>query len=133
VKPVGEWRLTIKSSERVLTDVLDKTGALMIRPRYIHQLKDISNAHKVKFEVQSPEGLKKLPSSFVVVELPYTDNQEQQITGLFEYAYGAMRLVAVDNEKIAEGTGDEIIAFFETPLQTKTGTNVHVYEAYNSP
>jgi hypothetical protein len=129
VKPVGEWRLTIKSSERVLTDVLDKTGALMIRPRYINQLKDISKTQKVKFKVKSPEGVNKLPSSFVVVELDYSDNQVQQVTGLFEYAYGAIRLVAVDDEKLAEGSGDEIVAFFEAPLQKKTGTSIRVYEA----
>jgi len=126
---VGEWRLTIKASERVLTDVLDKTGALMIRPMYINQLKDISQTQKVKFKVKSPEGVNKLPSSFVVVEMDYSDNQVKQVTGLFEYAYGAIRLVAVDNEKLAEGSGDEIVAFFEAPLQKKTGTNIRVYES----
>ena len=126
---MGEWRLTIKAAERVLTDVLDKTGALMIRPRYINQLKDISQTEKVKFKVKSPEGMNKLPSSFVVVEMDYSDNQVKQVTGLFEYAYGAVRLVAVDNEKLAEGSGDEIVAFFEAPLQKKTGTNIRVYEA----
>lgn len=126
---MGEWRLTIKASERVLTDVLDKTGALMIRPRYINQLKDISQTQRVKFKVKSPEGVTKLPSSFVVVEMDYSDNQVKQVTGLFEYAYGAIRLVAVDNEKLAEGSGDEIVAFFEAPLQKKTGTNIRVYEA----
>ncbi len=126
---MGEWRLTIKASERVLTDVLDKTGALMIRPMYINQLKDISQTQKVKFKVKSPEGVNKLPSSFVVVEMDYSDNQVKQVTGLFEYAYGAIRLVAVDNEKLAEGSGDEIVAFFEAPLQKKTGTNIRVYES----
>lgn len=129
MKPVGEWRLTIKTSERVLTDVLDKTGALMIRPRYINQLKDISQTQKVKFKVKSPEGVNKLPSSYVVVEMDYSDNQVKQVTGLFEYAYGALRLVAVDNEKLAEESGDEIVAFFEAPLQKKTRTNIRVYEA----
>ena len=126
---MGEWRLTIKASERVLTDVLDKTGALMIRPMYINQLKDISQTQKVKFKVKSPEGVNKLPSSFVVVEMDYTDNQVKQVTGLFEYAYGAIRLVAVDNEKLAEGSGDELVAFFEAPLQKRTGTNIRVYES----
>ncbi len=126
---MGEWRLTIKTSERVLTDVLDKTGALMIRPRYINQLKDISQTQKVKFKVKSPEGVNKLPSSYVVVEMDYSDNQVKQVTGLFEYAYGALRLVAVDNEKLAEESGDEIVAFFEAPLQKKTRTNIRVYEA----
>ncbi len=126
---MGEWRLTIKASERVLTDVLDKTGALMIRPSYINQLKDISETQKVKFKVKSPEGVNKLPSSFVVVEMDYSDNQVKQVTGLFEYAYGAIRLVAIDNEELAEGNGDEILAFFEAPLQKKIGTNIRVYEA----
>lgn len=129
---MGEWRLTIKTSERVLTDVLDKTGALMIRPRYINQLKDISQTQKVKFKVKSPEGVNKLPSSYVVVEMDYSDNQVKQVTGLFEYAYGALRLVAVDNEKLAEESGDEIVAFFEAPLQKKTRTNIRVYEAWSA-
>ncbi len=126
---MGKWRVKIESSQRVLTDVLDKTGALMIRPRYINQLKDISKTHQVNFFVQSPEGLNKLPSSFVVVEMIKSENKPRQVTGLFEYAYGAVRLVAVDDEELVKRSGDEMIAFFEAPLQEETDTNIHVYEA----
>ncbi|MFX1490784.1 MAG: hypothetical protein ACFFBU_00805 [Promethearchaeota archaeon] len=126
---MGDWRIRMKSSERVLTDVLDKTGAKMIRPKFINELKEISKTHMMTFEVQSPEGLNKLASSFVVVEYITADNKVHNVTGLFEYAYGALRLVAVDDEKLANASGDDIIAFFETPLQKKTRTSIHVYEA----
>lgn len=129
---MGDWRVTIKSSERVLTDVLDKTGALMIRPRFINRLKSISTTHQVKFQILSPNGINKLPTSFVIVELVKATNQKQQITGLFEYSYGALRLVAVDDQALANGTGDDIIAFFEAPLQKKTNTDIHVYEAQSN-
>lgn len=126
---MGDWHIRLKSSERVLTDVLDKTGAKMIRPKFINELKEISQTHMMNFEVKSPEGLNKLSSRFVLVEYATTDNQVHNVTGLFEYAYGALRLVAVDDEKLANASGDDIIAFFETPLQKKTKTSIHVYEA----
>jgi hypothetical protein len=126
---VGDWHVRIKSSERVLTDVLDKTGAKMIRPKFINELKEISKTHTMNFKIKSPEGLNKLASSFVVVEFINSDNQVHHTTGLFEYAYGAIRLVAVDDEELASASGDDIIAFFETPLQKKTETSIHVYEA----
>lgn len=101
----------------------------MIRPRYINELKVISKIYKVTFQVTSPEGMNKLPSSYFVVELINPDNQIPLVTGLFEYAYGAIRLVALDNEELTTKSGDDMIAFFEAPLQQETHTTIHVYEA----
>lgn len=123
-----QWRITLNSKERVLSDVLDKTGALMIRPRYINELKTISQTHKVQLQVQSPEGINKLPSSFVVVEFTNPENQMPSVMGLFEYAYGAIRLVGLDNDELMTKSGDDMIAFFEAPLQQKTAFIVRVYE-----
>lgn len=123
-----QWRITLNSKERVLSDVLDKTGALMIRPRYINELKTISQTHKVQLQVQSPEGINKLPSSFVVVEFTNPENQMPSVIGLFEYAYGAIRLVALDNDELMTKSGDDMIAFFEAPLQQKTRFTVRVFE-----
>ena len=100
----------------------------MIRPRYINELRTISQIQKVPFEVKSPEGINKLASSFFVVELTKQENQMPSVIGLFEYAYGAIRLVALDNEDLMAKSGDDIIAFFEAPLQHKTGITVRVYE-----
>lgn len=126
---MNPWRIILDSKERILSDVLDKTGSLMIRPRYINELKAISQTHKVKFQVKSPEGMNKLASRYFVVELINLDNPIQSVTGLFEYAYGAVRLVAVDNEELMKKSGDDMIAFFEAPLQQKTRASVLVYEA----
>ncbi|MFW9830327.1 MAG: hypothetical protein ACFFD8_00915 [Candidatus Thorarchaeota archaeon] len=125
---MGDWRVTFKSSERILTDVLDKTGALMIRPRFINQLKSISKTQQTNFKVISPEGINKLPSSFVIVELVKQNKLKKPITGLFEYSYGALRLVAVDSQELANENGDQIIAFFEAPLQKKTPADIFIYE-----
>ena len=125
---VPQWRITLNSKERILRDVLDKTGALMIRPRYINELKTISQTHKVQLQVQSPEGINKLPSSFVVVEFTNPENQMPSVMGLFEYAYGAIRLVALDNDELMMKSGDDMVAFFEAPLQQKTRFIVRVYE-----
>ncbi len=122
------WRVRLKSKEHVLRDVLDKTGALMIRPRYINELKAISQLHKVQFQVKSPEGINKLPSSYFVVELTKPDNQMPSVIGLFEYAYGAIRLVALNSEDLMKKSGDDIVAFFEAPLQHNTGQTIRVYE-----
>lgn len=124
-----EWRVTFKSSERSLKDILHKTGSLLIRTRYIEQLKKIANTYKTKLRVQSPEGVNKLASSFFIVEFIKSENQDPFVTGLFEYAYGAIRLVAIDNMELAEKTGDEIIAFFEGPLQQSDNTLINVYES----
>ncbi len=124
-----EWRVTFKSSERSLKDILHKTGSLLIRTRYIDQLKKIAKTYKVQLKVQSPEGVNKLSSSFFIVEFLKFENQDPFVTGLFEYAYGAIRLVAIDNEELARRTGDEIIAFFEGPLQKSVNTLIHVYES----
>ncbi|MFX1575918.1 MAG: hypothetical protein ACFFCF_01965 [Promethearchaeota archaeon] len=128
---MNHWHITFKSKERVLTDVLDKTGALMIRPRFINELRTISQINKVQFSVKSPEGVKKLPSSYFVVEISYLGNKMPQVTGLFEYAYGAIRLVALDSEELTKRSGDDMIAFFEAPLQKKSGITVRVFETKN--
>jgi hypothetical protein len=128
---VNHWHITLKSKERVLTDVLDKTGALMIRPRFINELKTISQTNKVQFNVKSPEGVNKLPSSYFVVEISYLGNKMPPVMGLFEYAYGAIRLVALDSEELTKRSGDDMVAFFEAPLQKKSGITVRVFETKN--
>jgi len=129
---MNPWRIILNSKERVLRDVLDKTGALMIRPRYINELKTISQIHKKQFQVKSPDGINKLPSSYFVVEIIHPENHIPPVTGLFEYAYGAIRLVALDNEALTKKSGDDMIAFFEAPLQRNIGISVHVYEVKNN-
>ena len=104
----------------------------MIRPRFINELKTISQIRKVQFQIISPEGINKLPSSYFIVELVKHDNSMQSTTGLFEYAYGAIRLVALDNEELAKKGGDDIITFFESPLQQSTSASVFVYEVKSS-
>lgn len=128
---MDQWRVKLKSKEHLLGDVLDKTGALMIRPRYINELRTISQTQKVSFKVKSPEGINKLPSSYFIVELTKQENQMPSVIGLFEYAYGAIRLVALDNDDLMAKSGDDMIAFFEAPLQNKTGITVQVYETQN--
>jgi hypothetical protein len=126
---VDEWRVIFRSSEKILKDILQKTGALLIRPRFITELKSFAKTHRVKLEIRSPEGINKLPSSFFVVEVKNQDASSEAVFGLFEYAYGAIRLVAIDNDTLSHGTGDEIIAFFETPVQKRSASNIIVYES----
>jgi hypothetical protein len=113
----------------VLRDILQKTGSKVIRPRCLKELKGISTTHRVKFQVQSPEGINKLPSSFFIVKLLIPENNNRSVTGLFEYAYGAIRIVAIDDEELANREGDVIIAFFEAPLHENTDSTIHVYES----
>ena len=129
MKVVDEWQITIKSSKRVLRDILNKTGSKLIRLRFINELKGISTTHRVNYQVRSPEGTNKLASSFFVVKLLISENNTRSVMGLFEYAYGAIRLVAIDDEELANRDGDAIIAFFEQPLQKSTSTIIHVYES----
>ncbi|MDO8056772.1 MAG: hypothetical protein Q6361_07920 [Candidatus Hermodarchaeota archaeon] len=126
---MDEWHITLKSSKRILKDVLHKTGSMLIRPRFINELKGISTTHRVNFQVQSPEGISKLPSSFFVVKLDVVENSTRRVTGLFEYAYGAIRIVAIDDEELATKDGDTIIAFFEAPLHDNAASKVHIYES----
>jgi hypothetical protein len=126
---VDEWQITLKSSKHALKDILHKTGSKLIRPRFINELKGISKIHQVNFQIQSPEGINKLPSSFFVVELLFTENNTRRVTGLFEYSYGAIRIVAVDDEELARRDGDAIIAFFEAPLHENINSTVHIYES----
>jgi hypothetical protein len=39
--------------------------------------------------------------------------------GLFEYYSGGLRLVGLDNLKIASLSGSEILGFFENPIHSK--------------
>jgi hypothetical protein len=102
---------------------------MLIRPRFINELKGISKTHRVNFQIQSPEGVNKLPSSFFVVKLFHSENATRRVTGLFEYAYGAIRIVAIDDEELAKRDGDAIIAFFEAPLHETATSKVHIYES----
>ncbi|MFX1564580.1 MAG: hypothetical protein ACFFCH_01165 [Promethearchaeota archaeon] len=129
---MGKWRIILKSKELHFCDVLDKTGALMIRPRYINELKEISQIHTVPFQVKSPDGVNKLPSKYFVVGLISPDNHISSVMGLFEYAYGAIRLVALNNKELSKRSGDDMVAFFEAPLQKKTEQTIHVFEVRSS-
>lgn len=126
---MDQWHIILESKELTFSDVLDKTGALMIRPRYINELKAISQNHRVPFQVKSPEGINKLPSSYFVVELISSDNHVHSVMGLFEYAYGAIRLVGLNSEELTNKSGDDMVAFFEAPLQKKTQLTIRVFEA----
>jgi len=126
---VGDWLVTFPSAERALIDVVLKTGSLLIRPRFIEELKALAIVQRVKLGVRSPRGVEKLPSSYVVVEVQREGTGAQSTTGLFEYAYGALRLVAIDNRDLADRNGNEIIAFFEAPLtQTLQGIRIQIFE-----
>lgn len=127
---VGDWLVTFPSAERTLIDVVLKTGALLIRPRYIDELKALASVQRVKFGVRSPRGVEKLASSYVVVEVQREGTAVKSATGLFEYAYGALRLVALDNKDLADRDGNEIVAFFEAPLtETSQGVRIQIFES----
>ncbi len=127
---VDVWLVSFPSAQRVLIDVVLKTGALLLRPRYVEELKAMASVQRVKFGVRSPRGVEKLASSYVVVEIQREETPVKSATGLFEYAYGALRLIAVDNKDLAERDGNEIIAFFEAPLtQSSHGFRVQVFES----
>jgi hypothetical protein len=126
---VGDWLVSFPSAERALIDVVLKTGALLIRPRFIDELKALAIVQRVKLGVRSPRGMEKLPSSYVVVEVQREGTGAKSATGLFEYAYGALRLVAIDNRELAGRNGNEIIAFFEAPLtETLQGVRIQIFE-----
>lgn len=102
----------------------------MIRPRFVNELKMIAKTKIVHIQVQNPEGVNKLPSSFVIIEVTQSKDSSVPIKGLFEYAYNALRVVAVSDDELAQKPGEAIIAFFETPVQEKTRNgNIIVYEA----
>jgi hypothetical protein len=127
---VGDWLVVFPSAQRVFVDVVLKTGALLIRPRYIDELKVLATIERVKLGVKSPRGIEKLASSYVVVGIQRNEESVMKSAmGLFEYAYGALRLVAVDNKDLAERDGNEIIAFFEAPLTGKSqGIRIQIFE-----
>ena len=127
---LGDWIVTFQSSKHTLSDIRLKTGALLIRRRYIDELKYIAKAHRVDLNICSPEGVNKLPSSYVVIKIVQPGNPPKTVIGLFEYAYGALRLVGISETELASQSGDAIIAFFESPIQTKSKkVKATVYEA----
>mgnify|MGYP006269896557 CR=1 FL=1 len=131
---VGNWLITLPCAERTLVDVVLKTGALLIRPRYIEELKGLGTVQRVKLAVKSPRGIEKLASSYVVVEIQHEESVIKSTIGLFEYAYGALRLVATDNKELAERNGNEIVAFFEAPLTGKSqGVQIQIFEPVGKP
>jgi hypothetical protein len=126
---VGDWLVIFPSASRAFIDVVLKTGALVIRPHFIDELKALASVQRVQFGVRSPRGVNKLPSSYVVVEIQDEGTEAKCVTGLFEYGYGGLRLVATDNEDLAGRTGNDIIGFFEAPLtKTSQGVAVRVFE-----
>lgn len=51
------------------------------------------------------------------------------VQGLLEYAYGALRLAAVDDEELASRDGATIVAFFEALLsKDRQETKVELIE-----
>lgn len=127
---VGDWLIAFPSAQRVLIDVVLKTGALLLRPQYLEKLKGVASVQRVRFGVRSPRGVEKLASNYVVVEIQHEGTAVRSITGLFEYAYGALRLVAIDDKDLAEQAGNEIVAFFEAPLmESSRGFQIEVFES----
>lgn len=127
---MSEWLVTFRSSKRVLIDTLLKTGSLLIRPRFIDHLKNSAQYQRVKFSVQNPEGASKLSSSYVLVEVMQIGKNGNSVMGLFEYAYGALRIVAVDDMELASKDGDDIIAFFERVAQDDSlGNSIKIIES----
>lgn len=126
---VSDWLIIFPSARRTLIDVVLKTGALLIRPRFIDELKALASVQRVQFGVRSPRGVDKLPSSYVVVEVQREGTIAKCVTGLFEYGYGGLRLVATDDEELAGRDGTQIVGFFETPLtKTSQGVTIRVLE-----
>jgi len=101
-------------TKKVLKDTRLKTGSILLRSIYIDKLKAIAKIRRVAFEITSPDGTAKLPSNYIIVTI--TNLGFKTITGLFEYIYGDLRLVGVDDEELASMNAEEIIHFFEVPL-----------------
>ncbi len=125
-KVLSNWIVSIDSSKWVLIDVLAKTGSMLIRRSFVDRLKAQAVVRQLNFSVRSPNGTNKIPAYYVVVRV---ENSETSgfVQGLLEYAYGALRLVAVDNEELAGRDGATIIAFLEK-LLTKGSSKVELIE-----
>jgi hypothetical protein len=67
------------------------------------------------FSVLSPNGINKIPGYYIVVRVENLETSDL-VHGLLEYAYDALRLVAVDDEELASRDGATIVAFFEVLL-----------------
>lgn len=123
---LGNWVVSIDSSKWVLTDVLAKTGSMLIRRSFVDRLKAQAVIRQLDFSVLSPNGINKIPVYYVVVRVEKSE-ASGFVQGLLEYAYGALRLVAVDDEELAGRDGATIVAFFEM-LLNKEDSKVEVIE-----
>lgn len=115
---MSEWVVTLRSTKYTLMDVRLKTGSMLLRKWYIEKLREIAEVQRLKIHVFSPEGINKLPSSYFVVQMDNPTDSNSAL-GLFEYHSGGLRLVGLDNPKLASLSGNEILAFFETPIHTE--------------
>ena len=115
---MGEWIVTFRSSKHTLMDIRLKTGSMLLRTWYIEKLREIAEVHKIRIRILSPDGINKLPSSFFVVQMENPSDSNSAL-GLFEYYLGGLRLVGLDNLKIASLSGSEILDFFEKPIHSK--------------
>jgi hypothetical protein len=127
---LSNWVVSIDSSDWVLTDVLAKTGSILIRRSFIDRLKAQAALRQLDFSIRSPNGTIKIPAYYVVVRV---QNSEATgfVQGLLEYAYGALRLVAVDDDELASRDGAKIVAFFEK-LLNKEDSKVELIEPISS-
>lgn len=133
---MGDWIVTFRSSKHALSDIRLKTGALLIRRRYIDELKNIAVTQIVDLNICSPEGVNKLPSNYVVVKIIQIEDPQKTIIGLFEYAYGALRLVGVNDKELTSQSGETIVNFFERPIQARSANvKLVLYQAksYSKP
>lgn len=101
---------------------------MVLRQLYVDQVKTVAAVRRLKVSILSPKGVNKLPSSFVIVEIEHPGNPPKSVMGLFEYSYGGLRLVAIDDEELASKEGDEIIHFFHGPLQRISTAKVTLIE-----
>ncbi len=112
---LGNWVVSTNSSKWVLTDVLAKTGSLLLRRSFVDRLKARAANRQLDFTILSPNGIRKIPVYYIVVRVKSPENSGI-VQGLLEYAYGALRLAAVDDEELAGQDGAAIVAFFEALL-----------------
>ncbi len=125
---MGNWVVSTDSSKWVLTDVLAKTGSLLLRRSFVDRLKAQAVIRQLDFSVLSPNGVNKIPAYYVVIRV---ENSEASgfVQGLLEYAWGALILVAVDDEELAGRDGATIVAFFEGLLiREKQDSKVELIE-----
>jgi hypothetical protein len=125
---LGSWVVSTASSKWLMTDVVAKTGSILIRKRFVDRLKSHALVSQLDFDVISPNGINKIPAYYIIVRVEKLGASEI-VQGLLEYAYGALRLVAVDNKELADSDGVQIVAFFETLLSAESeGLKVELIE-----